>query len=547
MKKIVSVLLCTAAVLALLVTVSFADYENTHVNTGDMAADILAVAQTQIGYMEGSLEGTVQGSNDCTKYGEWYGLNYNPWCAMFVSWCADQAGIPTNVIPCHASCDVGMNWFKAREKWQYSPAYGGQYEPKSSDIIYFGYKYGDEYDSTHVGIVWKTDNERVYVVEGNSSSKVQTVSYKLSSSYILGYGVPAYYVTDPSDNGFKPGKYVVTASALNVRTDPNADVDSEIIGVLKKGDEVVVTEIANDHWGKIDYKGKPGWISLRYCEFIESTDPVFTVTFNANGGSGAPGPFSVKVGCSLTIPDDEPVRNGYVFLGWAVSETAEKAELVSGDEITVDADTVLYAVWYRQKLDHWELNPFSDVPDDAWYYDAVEYCYLNEFMTGVSSDEFAPSVTADRAQFVTVLGKIYISRGGSVGAADEAAFPDVDAGRYYAKYVSWAKENGLVAGDELGNFNPSGKLTREQMALILMRAAALFGYDTEPGDPGSLEAFSDSDECSAWAKEGLAWACSNGLLAGSEGKLMPQGKATRAQTAQIIFRLTSEKTDSAEE
>ncbi|MPN28254.1 hypothetical protein SDC9_175695 [bioreactor metagenome] len=73
------------------------------------ADDIVNVAQREIGYKEGY--------NKWTKYGEWYGLQNVSWCAMFVSWCANQAGISEDVIIKHASCGVGVNWFKKQGRW----------------------------------------------------------------------------------------------------------------------------------------------------------------------------------------------------------------------------------------------------------------------------------------------------------------------------------------------------------------------------------------------------------------------------------------------
>ena len=182
MKRLITIFL----LLAMLPLGVFAAYENTHVNTGNGAEDIVAVALTQLGYMEGSLGGTVQGYNDCTKYGEWYGLNYHAWCAMFVSWCADQAGIATTVIPKHSRCDDGMKWFKDRGQFCNGEAYGGTYKPKRGDIVYFGTANADcsTYSSTHVGIVYTVDDTRIHVLEGNSSAKVQTVSYKKNIKYI---------------------------------------------------------------------------------------------------------------------------------------------------------------------------------------------------------------------------------------------------------------------------------------------------------------------------------------------------------------------------
>lgn len=164
----------------------YAAYENTHVNTGNQANDILSVAATQVGYAEGS--------NNQTKYGAWYPMDYNPWCAMFVSWCADQAGIPTSIIPKHASCDVGVNWFKGKSQWQDSAYHGGSYIPKAGDLIYFGVVG----DSDHVGIVRYSSGGYVYTVEGNTGNMVKNKSYALSNSDILGYGIPSYSGSSPS-------------------------------------------------------------------------------------------------------------------------------------------------------------------------------------------------------------------------------------------------------------------------------------------------------------------------------------------------------------
>lgn len=84
-----------------------AAYENTHINSGNPRVDIVEIAKSQIGYLEGSLEGTVKGNNNYTKYNVWNGRisgygsdGYGyPWCHTFVSWCANQAGIGTGVIP----------------------------------------------------------------------------------------------------------------------------------------------------------------------------------------------------------------------------------------------------------------------------------------------------------------------------------------------------------------------------------------------------------------------------------------------------------------
>lgn len=146
---------------------------------------LINIAKAEIGTKEAN------GGDD--KYIAWYGgfaLNV-AWCAIFVSWCANQAGISTSIIPKFASCDIGMNWFKKKGIFQKAKYYGGNYKPQAGDIIFFSGKYNQN-DSTHVGIVTSCDGSKVYTVEGNTSDMVHDRSYAIGDKYILGYGVPSY-------------------------------------------------------------------------------------------------------------------------------------------------------------------------------------------------------------------------------------------------------------------------------------------------------------------------------------------------------------------
>ena len=271
MKRILSVFLCvlmTVSVLSVTDITGSAAYENTHANTGNQIEDLIAVATTQIGYCEGNsasqLGGTVAGSGNYTKFGQWYGINPGAWCAMFVSWCANQAGIPSSVIPKHASCDIGMNWFKNKGLWHNSRYFGGTYTPVRGDIIYFGDNPNNPNDSTHVGIVTGVDSTKVYTVEGNKSNKCKTYSYALTGSYIFGYGTPAY---TSQTSTYQTGKYVITASNLNMRSTPSTS--GTVLAVLTSGTYVDVTETSGK-WGKITYGTHTGWVSLAYASPVEA-------------------------------------------------------------------------------------------------------------------------------------------------------------------------------------------------------------------------------------------------------------------------------------
>ena len=169
-------------------------YANPHVNTGNRIYDIIAVAKTQVGYYKA--EGTP------TKYGTWYGANIAngsayasaAWCAMFVSWCADQAGVPSNVFYRHSYTESMVVWYKNGK----NPGYWyekGSYTPKAGDLIFFKFSDNPNRKVDHVGLVSEVSGGTVYTIEGNSSDSVRERSYLLNNRYIVGYAVPDYNET----------------------------------------------------------------------------------------------------------------------------------------------------------------------------------------------------------------------------------------------------------------------------------------------------------------------------------------------------------------
>ena len=136
---------------------------------------IVAVAQTQIGN-EGGL-----------KYCEWYGYPYRvEWCAIFVSWCADQCGyLDAGVLPKELNVIPYVEWFREREQWQ-----GRDYEPIPGDLIFYDWESDGLAD--HVGIVERVEDGVVYSIEGNAGDRCIENSHDLGASPIYGYGVPVY-------------------------------------------------------------------------------------------------------------------------------------------------------------------------------------------------------------------------------------------------------------------------------------------------------------------------------------------------------------------
>ena len=175
-------------------------------------------------------------------------------------------------------------------------------------------------------------------------------------------------------------------------------------------------------------------------------------------------------------------------------------------------------------------GPFMDVPDTAWYSDAVQYVYGRGLMSGTGGGAFSPGKPASRATLVTILHRME-----GLPPSSGAAFPDVPAGQWYADAVAWASENGIVLGYGSGDFGPNDPVTREQMVAILYRYAVYKGYDT--AILGDASDFSDGDSVSPYAADAVNWAIGAGLLQGTGGNtLAPEGGANRAQAAAILTR-----------
>ena len=117
----------------------------------------------------------------------------------------------------------------------------------------------------------------------------------------------------------------------------------------------------------------------------------------------------------------------------------------------------------------------------------------------------------------------------------ETRFTDVKADRYYAGYVAWAVENGIVLGTSETTFSPNASVTREQMVTMLYRYANYLGMDTT-GSGDALNQFPDASDVSTWAEAAMAWATDRGIINGTEKGLLPRATATRAQCAQIWMK-----------
>lgn len=241
--------------------------------TGNARTDLVNVAASQVGYHEGNSKsdlggGNKSGTGNYTEYAYWFGPRvrndnnfWYAWCAMFISWCARQAGIPESMInnSSMATCSgdpslSGSYAFHIAKKMKSS------YTPQAGDIIFFGSS--STASGQHVGIVESVSGGYVHTIEGNASNQVIRHTYALNASNIVYYGVMNDSGSNPppvNETTWDIGSYTVTASALNIRRSPSAS--SEKVGSYPNGAVVTIYEYLKDgSWGRTD----DGWISMSY-------------------------------------------------------------------------------------------------------------------------------------------------------------------------------------------------------------------------------------------------------------------------------------------
>ena len=178
------------------------------------------------------------------------------------------------------------------------------------------------------------------------------------------------------------------------------------------------------------------------------------------------------------------------------------------------------------------ISAFSDASPTEWYHDGVHWALAKELMNGIGNGSFAPNGTTTRAMVVTMLWRLEGKPDGG-----SSPFTDVPADTWYTQAVSWAAEAGVVKGVSETEFAPDTPVTREQLAAILYRYAQAKGWDVSVGEDTNILSYDDAFSVSGWAMEAMQWACGAGILNGrTASTLVPGGNATRAEIATMFMR-----------
>ena len=235
---------------------------------------------------------------------------------------------------------------------------------------------------------------------------------------------------------------------------------------------------------------------------------VITVTLIPNRG---------HVGTNLSITDD----TGNGLPSTSTEAGTDIFEFTSGT-ITISADFI-------ERID--QPLPFTDINRTDWFYADIQYVYAKGLFNGVTDTIFEPNTSMTRGMIVTVLGRL---RGINPSDYTNASFDDVDSDAYYAPYIKWAVEEGIVLGVGGNKFNPDAIISRQDLATIMHRYFPQideYYYDAEK------ITFDDDNLISDYAAYSVEIMQRKGIINGKPGNVFdPLGNATRAEVAVMLHR-----------
>ena len=280
------------------------------------------------------------------------------------------------------------------------------------------------------------------------------------------------------------------------------------------------------------------WTANPPAPSYDDPDPTYAVSAPAaENGKIAVSPKNASAGSTVTItvkPD-----SGYVL------ETISATDRNGNDlkltdrgngkyTFTMPGSRVEVKVTFME--DNSVLNFFYDVPNGAYYYDAVKWAVDNGITGGVGNSLFAPNQPCTRGQIVTFLWRA----AGSPVVNYAMNMTDVAEDAYYGEAVRWALSEGITTGIGDITFGPDAACTRAQAVAFLFRYAVASGMDAVTL-ADLISGFADAASVPGYAVSAMNWALSQGIMQGSGGRLLPNGTCTRGQLMTFLYRANQGK------
>lgn len=368
---------------------------------------------------------------------------------------------------------------------------------------------------------------RKYISSSVSRSNIQYLDITLQMKNSSGEWVN---IVNPED--FPKGGVYVTISYPNGTDKQDTFYISHMLTVdmngKKAGEVEEITPITKGENGISFHVTSLSPFAIGWTKYVAPTPggggggggavSTYTLTFDTNGGS-AIDKITKDSGTTIDLAAYKPTRAGYTFAGWFSDKALTKA--VTSVKLT--ANTTVYAKWTQSGT---AQNPFVDVKEGAYYYDAVLWAVEQKITSGTSATTFSPDASCTRAQMVTFLWR---AAGSPKVENGKNPFADVKADAYYYDAVLWAVEKGVTSGTSATTFSPDATVTRGQTVTFLYRNAG------SPEVSGTMP-FTDV-EADAYYAKAVQWAVQQKITTGtSETTFSPMSDCTRGQIVTFLYR-----------
>ena len=361
---------------------------------------------------------------------------------------------------------------------------------------------------------------------------------------------------DAKKNGTTENGIAVTVPITSAagQTSFNVTIKAQTLDLLVKEnvrqftvaiDHLVSVNIGLDTLKQLDAASAGGDIILRAnkVDALRSTEakaaietrPAYDLSLvYLSGGKETPitslNGHTISVRLSYTPAKGEQTGNLYAVY----VNDAGKVEWITKSSYDASLKAVVFETGHFSVYGVGYKNPapaFTDI-HNHWAADNILFAASRGLLSGTSDTTFSPNPGMTRGMFVTALGRL---AGINPDSYKTGKFTDVKADAYYAPYVNWAAQNGIVESVTATTFAPDTNINREQMAVIMANYAKKLGYDL----PKTLQAvtFADNAQISSWAKNAVRTMQQAGILSGKNGnKFDPKGTATRAEVATVLRR-----------
>ena len=370
---------------------------------------------------------------------------------------------------------------------------------------------------------------RKYISSSVSRSNIQYLDITLQMKNSSGEWVN---IVNPED--FPKGGVYVTISYPNGTDKQDTFYISHMLTVdmngKKAGEVEEITPITKGENGISFHVTSLSPFAIGWTKYVAPTPgggggggggavSTYTLTFDSNGGS-AIDKITKDSGTTIDLATYKPTRAGYTFAGWF----SDKALTKTVTSVKLTANTTVYAKWTQNGGT--AQNPFVDVKEGAYYYDAVLWAVEQKITSGTSATTFSPDASCTRAQMVTFLWR---AAGSPKVENGKNPFVDVKADAYYYDAVLWAVEKGVTSGTSATTFSPDATVTRGQTVTFLYRNAG------SPEVSGTMP-FTDV-EADAYYAKAVQWAVQQKITTGtSETTFSPMSDCTRGQIVTFLYR-----------